>query len=386
MKFIPYGRQSIDSQDIKEVVKTLKSQLLTQGPKITEFEQVVAKYCGVKYAIAVSNGTAALHLACIAAGLSENDEGITSPITFVASSNCMLYCKAKPVFADIEKETMNISVKDIENRITPYTKVIIPVHFAGHPCNMPQIYALARKHNLTVIEDAAHALGARYKHNNKWIKVGSCTHSDITILSFHPVKHITTGEGGMILTNKKDLYEKLIKLRSHGTTKTNLINNPDGEWYYEMQELGYNYRITDIQCALGISQIKKLDAFIDKRKEIVAKYNKLFKNNNFLSTPAEDKVFSSSCHLYVIKLKPNYSSKRKLIVSQLKEKNIGTQVHYIPVYKQPYYKSLGYKSNICQNAEDYYKVALSLPLFPTMTNSEVEYVAKTVLKVINDAK
>jgi len=386
MNFIPYGRQLIDFADIKEVVKTLKSQLLTQGPKVAEFEQVVAKYCGVKYAIAVSNGTAALHLACLAAGLKKNDEGITSPITFVASSNCMLYCNAKPVFADIENETANISIKDIEKKITPRTKVLIPVHFAGHPCNMPQIYTLARKHKLTVIEDAAHALGAKYKHNNKWIKVGSCAHSDMTILSFHPVKHITTGEGGMILTNRKDLYEKLIKLRSHGITKSNLANNADGEWYYEMQELGYNYRITDIQSALGISQIKKLDSFINKRKDIVKKYNKIFKNNLLFSTPVENKCYSSSYHLYVIKLNSNLFSKRKLIVSKLKEKHIGTQVHYIPIYKQPYYKSLGYKSNTCTNAEHYYKAALSLPLFPAMTNFEVNYVAKTVLKVINDLK
>jgi len=370
MKIIPYGRQWVDASDIREVIKVLKSDWLTQGPKIKEFEDALCKYTGAKYAVAISSGTAALHISCLAANIKKGDEVITSPITFVASANSILYCRGKPVFADIEKDTVNIDPEEIRKKINSNTKAIIPVHFAGHPCDLEEIKEIAEKHNLLIIEDASHALGAEYKNS----KIGSCKYSDMTIFSFHPVKHITTGEGGAVLTNRKDLYQRLLLFRNHGITKKKeKMNKFDGPWYYEMHELGFNYRITDFQCALGISQLKKLEKYIERRRELVSIYNKELSKMDKIILPVEKPYVKSSWHIYYIRLKD--TSKRRLIFEELQKSNIGVQVHYIPVYLQPYYqKNFGYKIGDCPKAEEYYKSTITLPLYPKMMNSEIQYI------------
>lgn len=385
--FIPYSKQWMDKDDIRAVVNVLESDWITQGPKIKEFENKLSQYCGAKYAVAVSSGTAALHIACLAAGISKGDEIVTSPITFVASSNCILYCGGKPVFADVQKDTINIDPGEIVKKITKRTKAIIPVHFAGHPADMGEIYKIANKYNLMVIEDACHALGSRYKSNNKWIKVGKCSHSDMTIFSFHPVKSITTGEGGAVLTNRKDLYEKLLMFRNHGVTKESSkfkvkSSKLTGSWHYEMQYLGYNYRITDIQAALGISQLKKLDGFIEKRREIVKIYNKELSEIKEIELPIEKNHVKSAWHLYIIRLKNKY--KRKDVFCKLKEKGVGAQIHYIPVYLQPYYKQLGFKKGICPLAEKYYDETITIPLYPSMKNKDVKSVIQILFNVFKN--
>ena len=295
---------------------------------------------------------------------------ITTPITFVASSNCVLYCGGTPVFADIDEKTYNIDPDDIERKITSKTKAIIAVHFAGQPCDMDRINEIARRHNLIVIEDAAHALGAEYKGR----KIGSI--SDMTTFSFHPVKHITTGEGGMILTNNKDLYEKLILARTHGITKNpDKMEKCDGGWYYEQISLGYNYRIADFQCALGISQMNKLDKFVAERRKIAAKYDKAFENDDRIVTPYQSPDGKSAYHLYVIKI-----SNRKEMFDKLRAAGIGVIVHYIPVYTQPYYRHNGYENTKCANAEQYYECALSLPIYPGLTDEEQQYVIDKVME------
>ncbi|RCW77360.1 UDP-4-amino-4,6-dideoxy-N-acetyl-beta-L-altrosamine transaminase [Saliterribacillus persicus] len=378
--FIPYGRQSIDEDDIQAVVDVLKSDYLTTGPEVEKFEAKVADYVGAKYAVAFSNGTAALHAACFAACVGNGDEVITTPMTFVASANCVLYQGAKPVFADIDPETYNIDPDGIRKKINGNTKAILPVDFTGQPCNLDEIMELAKEHNLIVIEDAAHAIGATYKDS----KVGSI--ADMTMFSFHPVKHITTGEGGMITTDNKDLYEKLHQFRTHGITRDpSLLNENDGPWYYEMQFLGYNYRITDIQAALGSSQLDKLEGFIERRREIVGQYNKAFRSLNELITPFQHTDGDSSWHLYVIQLKKDLLSiDRKQFFEELRQANIGVNVHYIPVHLQPYYQELGYKKGDYPIAEDLYEQTISLPLFPTMTNEDVQYVIDTVKGLIKE--
>src|SRR5574344_267723 len=367
--YIPYGRQRIDQDDIQAVVDVLESDFLTTGPKIEEFENAVAKVTGAKYGVAISNGTAALHAACYAAGVTKGYEVITTPITFAASANCALYCGATPVFADIDPKTYNICPEDIEEKITSKTKAIIPVHYTGQPCEMENIHKIAKEHNLIVIEDAAHALGADYKGR----KVGSI--SDMTTFSFHPVKHITTGEGGMILTNNKDYYERLKLFRSHGITRdAELMNKNDGPWYYEQLDLGYNYRITDIQCALGISQLKKLDAFVEKRRNLAARYNEAFKDTECVTVPYQKEGCNSSWHLYVIQV-----DNRKKVFEQLRAAGIGVNVHYIPVYKHPYYQNNGYKNVSCKNAENLYEHLISLPLYPALTTEQQDYVIEKVL-------
>jgi len=338
-KFLPYAHQWIDDEDINSVVEVLKSDWITQGPKIKEFEEAIAKFTGAKYAAALSSGTAALHAACFVAGITPGDKVITTPITFAASSNCILYLGGKPVFADIKEDTYNIDPEEIEKKVTNKTKAIIPVDFAGQPADLNEIYEIAKERNLIVIEDASHALGAEYKGK----KIGSI--SDMTIFSFHPVKPITTGEGGMVVTNNKGFYEKLLMFRTHGITKNKvkLIKN-EGPWYYEMQELGYNYRITDFQCVLGISQLKKLDKFIGQRREIVKRYNEAFKNIEEIIVPYEKPEVKSTWHLYVIRLElDKLRTTRKEIFEALRAENIGVHVHYIPVYYHPYYQKLGYK-------------------------------------------
>ena len=328
--YIPYGRQCIEQDDIDAVVEVLKGDYITTGPTVAEFERVVAEYTGAKYAVAVSNGTAALHIACLAAGIKEGDEVITTPITFAASSNCALYCGATPVFADIDPDTYNIDPKDLERKITARTKAIVAVHFTGQPCKMDEIHRIAKKYNLLVIEDAAHALGADY--NGK--KIGSI--SDMTTFSFHPVKHITTGEGGMVTTNSEELYEKLVQFRSHGITRDRrFMKKEEGAWYYEQLNLGFNYRITDIQCALGVSQMKKLDRFVERRREIAARYHKALGDCKQIILPKQEQGCNNSWHLYVVQI---LDKSRKEVFDALREKNIGVNVHYIPVYKHPYYQ------------------------------------------------
>ncbi len=374
MHYIPYGRQSIDQDDIRAVIETLQSDYLTTGPKIAEFEQCVAEYVGAKYAVAVSNGTAALHVACLAAGIGEGDEVITTPTTFVASANCVLYCGAKPVFADIKPDSYNIDPEEIRRKITNKTKAIIAVHFTGQPCEMEEIHRIAREHKLIVIEDAAHALGADYRGK----QVGSL--SDLTTFSFHPVKHITTGEGGMITTNSRELYEKLVLFRSHGITRnpSQLLNN-DGDWYYEQQELGYNYRITDIQCALGISQMKKLEGFIQKRREIALRYQEAFQNCRGLLLPKQIEGCNNSWHLFVIQV---VDKERKSVFDALRAGNIGVNVHYIPVHTQPYYRNHGYEAVKCPHAEALYENIISLPIYAGLTLEEQEYVIAKVKELI----
>lgn len=378
--FLPYGQQWIDDEDIKEVVKVLKSDYLTTGPKVAEFESKIAQYVGSKYAVAVSNGTAALHAACFAAGINEGDEVITTSLTFVASANCILYQGAKPIFADIDPNTYNIDPNDIERKITEKTKAIIPVDFTGQPVDVDRIKDIAKKYGLIVIEDAAHALGAEYKGN----KIGSL--ADMTAFSFHPVKHITTGEGGMITTNDEELYNRLVLFRSHGITRdaNRLANKNEGSWYYEQLELGYNYRITDIQCALGISQLNKLNKFIQRRKEIVQKYNNYLKDIDGVILPYQATYAKSSWHLYVIQLElEKFKVGRKIIFEALRAENIGVNVHYIPVYYHPYYQRLGYKKGLCPKAEKFYERALTLPLYPKMEEKDIEDVVAALEKVLN---
>lgn len=374
MHNIPYGKQDIDDDDIQAVVEVLKSDYLTTGPLITKFEQIVANYVGAKYAVAVSNGTAALHVACLAAGIKEGDEVITTPITFVASANCVLYCGATPVFADINPETYNIDPNDIKKKITSKTKAIIAVHFTGQPCELDEIHEIAEEYNLLVIEDAAHSLGAKYKSK----MIGSI--SNLTTFSFHPVKHITTGEGGMITTNDGDLYKKLLLFRSHGITREpSEMNTYDGDWYYQQMDLGYNYRITDIQCALGISQMNKIDKFILRRKEIAARYNELLNDCSGIILPKQLDGCNNSWHLYVIQV---VGKGRKYIFNELRNKNIGVNVHYIPVYTQPYYKEHGYDKVICPHSEEVYQNFISLPMYFTLTNEEQDYVINQLKELL----
>lgn len=374
-KMIPYGRQTIEEDDIQAVVDVLRSDYLTTGPKIAEFEKMVADYVGAKYAVAISNGTSALHAACFAAGIQPGDEVITTPLTFAASSNCVLYCGGTPVFADVDPKTYNIDPEDIRRKITDKTKAIIAVHLAGQPCDMDEIHKIAKEHDLLVIEDGAHALGSVYKGK----KVG--TLSDMTTFSFHPVKPITTGEGGMIVTDNEELYQKMMLFRSHGITRDeNLMTRNDGPWFYQQLDLGYNYRITDIQCALGCSQMKKLDRFLARRKEIVARYNEAFADCENIITPYQLPETESGWHLYIVQVK---NCDRKKVFESLREQGIAVNVHYIPVYLHPYYQEHGYKDVHCKNAEEVYSHIISLPLYPTLTVEEQEYVIETLKHVIN---
>jgi len=374
-KIIPYGRQWIDEKDIQEVIKVLRSDWITQGPKVEEFEKAVARYCGTKYALAVSSGTAALHIAYSVARIKPGDEVITTPLTFAATANCIIFCGGKPVFVDIQEDTLNIDPPKIKKKITKKTKAIVTVDFAGHPCDYDEIFQIAKKYELLIIEDAAHALGSEYKGKG----IGSL--ADMTVFSFHPVKAVTIGEGGMILTNNKDFYEKLKVFRHHG-----IIKKPEkGGWYYEIETPGYNYRLTDFQSALGISQLKKIDRFIKRRREIVAKYNKAFKNIEEVITPTERDYVKSAWHIYPIQLVlERLKIGRKKIFEELQKEGIGVQVHYIPLHLQPFYKKrFNYKKGDFPITERYYKRAITLPLFPKMTDKEVMRVIKIVKKVIN---
>ena len=373
---LPYGHQWIDAEDIDAVVEVLKSDWITQGPKIEEFERQVVQYCRAKYAVAVSSGTAALHAARAVAGISPGDEVITTPITFAATANAIVYCGGKPVFADVKEDTLNVDPDEIRKRLSSQTKAIIPVDFTGHPADLEQIINIAQQQGLVVIEDASHALGAEYKGQ----KLGSL--ADMTILSFHPVKHITTGEGGMILTDDKEFYEKLKVFRHHGIVK----GNPDkGAWCYEIYEPGYNLRITDFQCALGISQLKKLDRFIQRRREIAARYNEAFAEVKEIITPIEDKSVKAVYHIYVIQLRPDLlRAGRREVFEALRAENIGVNVHYMPLHLHPFYqREFGYKQGDYPRAERYYERAITLPIFPRMSEEDVEDVITAVKKVIH---
>lgn len=395
--YIPYGRQSIDDADIEAVVKVLKSDYLTTGPAVEAFEKKVADYVGAKYAVAVSNGTAALHVACLAAGIGEGDEVITTPITFAASANCVLYCGGTPVFADIDPDTYNISPEELEKKITSRTKAIIPVHYTGQPCDMDAILEIAHKHDLLVIEDGAHALGASYKGK----KIGSI--ADMTCFSFHPVKPVTTGEGGMIVTDNEELYRRLVLYRSHGITRDKdmmqqyeeqLQQSSDpalqeaadmlrgdvidpGGWYYQQLELGYNYRITDISCALGASQMDKLDHFLERRRQIAKKYDEAFADIPQIKIPWQQEGCQSGWHLYMIQ---TMERSRREVFEGLRQAGIGVNVHYIPVYRHPYYQRNGYAGVHCLNAEAFYERAISLPIFPGLTGQQQDYVIEHVIK------
>lgn len=378
-KFLPYGKQTLDEDDIEAVLNTLKSDFITQGPKIREFEEKIAKYCGAKYAVAFNSGTSALHGAYFALGLEKWDEMITTPNTFVATPNAALYLDAKPNFSDIELASGNLDISKVEEKITEKTKLITPVHYAGNPVDMKELSEIAQNHDIKLIEDAAHALGAKYQGK----KIGSLEYSEMAMFSFHPVKHITTGEGGIIVTNDEEYYEKLEMFRSHGVTKNNLVNNPDGDWYYEMQFLGFNYRITDIQTALGISQLNKLDDFVEKRRAIAKKYNEIFEDNPYFDISLENPNGKSAYHLYPILLKNDYLAHKKEIFSKLRSEGLGVQVHYIPVYMQPYYQNLGHKKGECPVCEDFYRREISIPMYPTLTDEDLEFVKEKLYKVIS---
>lgn len=375
-KMIPYGRQDISELDIQAVVDVLHSDWLTQGPAIPRFEVAVAGYCGANHAVAVSNATAALHLACLALGLRNGDLLWTSPNTFVASANCALYCGASIDFVDIDSRSYNMSVSALQDKLEQaeregrLPKVVVPVHFAGQSCEMREIKALADRYGFSIIEDASHAIGGKYLDE----PIGNCRYSDIAIFSFHPVKIITTGEGGMALTNNLKLAEKMRLLRSHGITRdsTQMDGDNEGDWYYQQIVLGFNYRMTDIQAALGASQMNRLDEFILRRKHIATQYDEALKSLP-VKTPWQQSDTNSSYHLYPIRI-TGKNENRKKIFSRLREAGIGVNVHYIPVHLQPYYQKLGFRAGTFPEAEKYYQEAISLPIYPAMTASAQEKV------------
>jgi UDP-4-amino-4,6-dideoxy-N-acetyl-beta-L-altrosamine transaminase len=386
MKRIPYGTQDINKDDLQAVMEVMQSLWLTQGPAIKRFEEAVADYCGAKYAVAVNSATSALHIACLAAGLGPGDILWTSPNTFVASANCGLYCGAEVDFVDIDPKTYNMSLSALEEKLTKaekigrLPKVVIPVHFAGQSCPMEEIRRLADQYNFTVIEDAAHAIGGSYKGK----KVGACEFSEMAIFSFHPVKIITTGEGGMVLTNREDLYEKLMRLRTHGIARDErfMVKPQDGPWHYQQIELGFNYRITDIQAALGYSQLQRIDEFIRRRHELAARYDQLLKGLP-VTLPWQDPETYSAYHLYVLRLHLDELTKtRRQIFEELRAINIIVNVHYIPVHTQPYYERLGFKAGDFPEAEQYYRETLTIPLYYRLTDEDQEYVVEVLRNII----
>lgn len=382
---ISYGRQNISGEDIEAVRQVLASDWLTQGPDIADFERKVAAYCGVKYAVATSNATAALHIACLAAGLKEGDMLWTSPNTFVASANCGRYCGAAVDFVDIDDDTYNISVAELEkklnsNQVKP--KVVIPVHFAGQSCEMEKIHALAQQYGFMIIEDASHAIGAVYQED----RVGSCKYSSMTVFSFHPVKIITTAEGGMILTNNKGLYDKILLYRSHGITRDPeaMVGGSDGPWYYEQIGLGFNYRMTDLQAALGVSQLERLVAFVERRRYLAKRYDALLKDLP-LKLPYQSEKTNSSWHIYVVRLDfASLQITKQALFAKMRERGIALNLHYIPVHTQPYYQKLGFKKGDFPVSEAYYEEAFTLPLYYDLTDRQQEEVVESLREVLRN--
>ncbi len=373
--FIPYGKQSIDNLDIEAVKEVLKSDFLTTGPKVAQFEEAIANYCGAKYCVAVSNGTSALHIASLCL-LNENDKVLTTPNSFLSTSNSILYVKAKPIFVDIGKDG-NIDLEICEEKLKEdkSIKAIYGVSFSGNILNQEKLAYLKKTYGVKILEDNAHAIGAEY--NN--IKAGSCVNSDISIFSFHPVKHLTTGEGGAITTNDESIYKKLLSLRTHGMVKTSDMK----PWEYEMRDLGFNYRITDFQCALGLSQLSKLDNFIAKRVELAKTYDKAFTNSIIKPLYTYQNNLKSSYHLYVVQVDFTklQITKEELFI-KMRKNNIGLQLHYIPINKQPFYKNLGYGDENTPVMDKYYSECFSLPLYPLLSDSEQEYVINALFKVL----
>jgi UDP-4-amino-4,6-dideoxy-N-acetyl-beta-L-altrosamine transaminase len=383
---IPYASQNIIQEDIDAVVRVLKSKNITQGPVIERFEKSTACYCGAKYAVAASSGTGALHIACLAAGLREGQTLWTSVNTFAASANCALYCGAGVDLVDIDSRTYNISAQKLEAKLKKIQngnycpKIVIPVHFAGQSCDMSSIRGLSTRFGFKIIEDATHALGASYKG----ARIGSCEYSDMAVFSFHPAKMITTGEGGMVLTNSEDLYRKLIRLRTHGITRDPKVmkRSREGPWYYEQLELGFNYRMTDIQAALGLSQLSRLDRFVDRRRRLAGRYDALLKDLP-LTLPFRDSDSVSSWHLYVVRINSASVKKtHKRIFEELRSSGIEVNLHYIPVPLHPFYKSLGFKMNDFTEAAKYYGEAISLPIFVGLSREQQNRVAETLRRIL----
>ena len=383
---IPYGRQSISDADIEAVVAVLKSDFLTQGPAVPAFEEAVASLCGARYGVAMNSATSALHLACVALGVGAGDRVWTSPLTFVASSNAALYCGAEVDFIDVDERTYNMCPLRLEEKLDraaetgTLPKVIIPVHLAGQSCDMAAIHAAASRHGVRIIEDASHAIGGSYRSE----PVGNCRFSDITIFSFHPVKIVTTGEGGMAMTNDRELAELMRLDRTHGITRdpAELQHDDAGPWYYEQQRLGFNYRMTDIAAALGLSQLTRIDEFIARRREIAAAYDVAFADLP-VRTPWQHPDTDSAWHLYVIRIDPRRVSRsHRAIFDELRETGIGVNLHYIPVYRQPYYRELGFGQGHCPNAEAYYAEAISLPIYPSMTDKDQRQVIAAVAEAV----
>lgn len=382
MPLIPYGRQSINNNDIDDVIEVLKSSFLTQGPKIGEFEATIANYVGSQYAIAVNSGTSALHLACLALGLGSGDRLWTSAISFVASANCGRYCGADVDFIDIDPRTLNIDTEKLADKLLNakrekrLPKILVVVHFAGLPCDMDEIKHLADKFGFYIIEDAAHALGASYQES----RIGDCKYSDLCTFSFHPIKSITSGEGGMITTQSERWAEKMRQLRSHGINKDTqtISESGEGDWYYEQTDLGYNYRITDIQAALGISQASRLEHFITQRTAIALRYDKLLVDLP-LQLPPRVENRKSAWHLYVIQVED--AKIRRKVFDKLRNEGIGVQVHYIPIHLQPYYRAIGFKRDDFPVAENYYEKTISLPIFPELSEEDQD----SVVRILGDA-
>lgn len=383
---IPYGHQSISEQDIQSVIDVLRSDWLTQGPAIDQFEKAVADYCGTKYAVAVNSATSALHVACLAVGLGPGDWLWTTPNTFVASANCGLYCGSNVDFVDIDPLTYNLNADLLEEKLREaeqkgnLPKIVVPVHFAGQSCDMTKIYDLAKRYGFTVIEDASHAIGGRYRGN----VIGNCAFSDMTVFSFHPVKIITTGEGGMVLTNRKDLYERLVRLRTHGITRDPefMEGETHGPWYYQQIELGYNYRMTDMQAALGASQLKRLDEFVERRQLLSKRYNNELKDLPLL-LPWQHPDTYSAYHLYVVRLKLDKINKtHRQVFEELRASGIGVNIHYIPVHMQPYYQKMGFTAGDYPQAEKYYQEAISLPIYYGLTEENQDRVVAALKDIL----
>lgn len=382
---IPYGRQHITQADIDAVVAVLKSDFLTQGPKVPAFEQVLAEYTGAKHVLAVNSATSALHIACLALGLGEGDWLWATPITFVASANCGLYCGAQVDFVDIDPRTYNLCPKALEaklieaERLGKLPKVVVPVHLCGQPCDMKAIHVLSKKYGFHIVEDASHAVGGRYMDE----PIGNCRYSDVTVFSFHPVKIVTTAEGGVAMTNSDELAQKMSLFRSHGVTRDQslMTHEPDGPWYYQQVELGYNYRMTELQAALGVSQMQRLDEYVGRRHELAKRYDELLADLPVV-TPWQHPDGYSGLHLYVIRLKLDEIAKtHKQVFEALRASGIGVNLHYIPVHTQPYYQAMGFKQGDFPHAEQYYQEAISLPMFPLLSDKQIGEVVSVLANI-----